>query len=948
MRVLAQPKGLILDQNIIVPQNGAMRTATNCIVDQPGIVRARQTNDLHLAKAGDFRPRAMRVFGGEIVAISSDGSDWQIEDEGAVLTGNATPPTQAQIPRMAESRSTLYHTSTTGIRRLTSGDSATLPAGVEPMRPLAQGSVAVSPQLGATLAGGPLPGTPLEGRVYLGADVLEGDIFEWYKTLGATSYVVWAVIRRTDANGYTRRSVPVRVYIGGTALPSTDAFLWQTYTVTAADVAAGYFVTERLVSSVPVEAYVFIPTTINDDLLGEALYTNPSQQGALGAKYAPPLAAELALWSGCMWYGNTVSKHRLTVSITNTSGSTNTANVDDTNPIGLLGAITAGTLANVTTTSGSPNVTGLADDFEKFLRVGMFITDATNSTAATAGTAFPADTLLVSWTAGVAPGTVDLVVSKNATATGARDVLIGDVISVGGRNFYAWAQDEIWSPDVNLASGRRVFGVANTTLTATGRLSYTAATLAYAINYESIYDPTFAIRAVLLGEPYVYSTTVSAPADLLLEEIGIGGSSFSVTCSSPEAISPNAEDLTSESDPEPGRLWWSEIDEPEAVPLPNFFRVGLPDRPILALTPLRSGLLVWKTDGLFRVTGNAPDSWRVDVIDDHLRLITSGAVDVDDGMAYAWTDSGMVRATESGAEIISQPVDELFSAYAASVLDDPSLVGSWVVAWRLQNLVLVGLQGGGGAEIVLAISTVTGAWSTFWERTPEEIYCATYDPIAARLYWSRESAWEVRIFDRACTGSDRAYSLTGATCSSPFTTVVVSYVNAGTWLPRAGDWVSRTSILSTTYARITEVVGGASDWTITLATPLGGASGEGVTFTGFEGLACVMDWQNVGPAGAWERVREMQAHIDGEQSGGNPGTIHLEMGGSTSLTAVAVTSGDPPQPTSTARPYRYGVPRAIARNAHLFPRVAINAFGYAWRLHALAVVGEAQSDRVRR
>ena len=948
MRVLAQPKGLILDQNIIVPQNGAMRTATHVIVDQPGIVRARQTNDLYLAKdATDYRPRALRIFDGEAIAISSDGADWRIEDEGAVITGNATPPTQAQIPRMEEARSSLYHTSDSGIRKLISGDAATIAAGVEPHLPLAPGGVSVAPALGTTLAGGPLPGTPIEGRVYISDAVIAGDIFEWYKTIGATNYAVSVVVRRTDANGYVRRSPPARVYLAGSALPSTDAFLWQTYTVTAADVAAGYFVAQRINSSVPLEEEIFVPDTINDDLLGEALYTNPSQQGALGAKYAPPLASELALWSGCMWYGNTISKNRLTVSIVNTSGSTNTANVDDTNPIGLLGAITAGTLANVTTTNLSPNITGLSDDFEKFLRVGMYITDATNATPAVAGTAFPADTLLVSWTAGVSPGTIDLVVSKNATATGARDVLIGDVVSVGGRNFYAWAQDEIWSPDVGLDSGRRVFGVANTTITATGRLSYTAQTLAYAINYESIYDPTFLIRAVLLGEPYVYSSTVTAPADILLEEVGIGGAAFTVTCSSPDAMSPSAVSLTSESDTEPGRLWWSEIDEPEAVPLPNFFRVGRPDRAILALTPLRSGLLVWKTDGLYRVTGNPPDGWRVDAIDDRLRLITSGAVDVDDGYAYAWTDAGFVRATESGAEVVSKPIDELFSGYAASVLDDPTLVGSWVVAWRLQNLILVGLQGGGGAEIVLALSTVTGAWSTFWDRTPEEINCAAYDQLAGRLYWARESAWEIRRFNRECTGSDRRYTLTGATCSSPFTSVVVSYVNAGTWAPREGDWVSRVVGPTARYARIVSVTGGASDWTLNLDTALG-ANGEGAAFYGYEGLACRLDWQNVGPAGAWERIREIQAHVDGETSGGGPGTLYLAMGGSSSFSSAVTVGDDVALPTSTARPYRFGIPRAIGRNAHLFPRVDINALGYAWRLHAIAVVGDPQSDKVRR
>lgn len=946
MRVLAQPKGLVLDQNAIVPQNGALRAATHVVCDQPGVVRARPTNDLHLAKTGGFRPRAIRVFGGEVVSISTDGDEWQIEDEGAVIAGNAIPP--GLVPRMEEARSALYHTSSTGIRRFTAGDAATLPAGVEAhVGPMARGVVGVSPALGTTLAGGPLPGTPLEGRVYFdAAHVIAGDVFEWYKTLGSTDYAVSVVIRRTDANGYVRRSPPTLIYLSGTALPGTDAFLWQSYTITSADVSAGYFLVARVISVAPDENEVFVPDVVNDDLLGEALYTNPGQAGALGARYAPPLAHELALFSGCMWYANTTSKNRVTTSIVNVAGSTNTANVDDTNPVGLLGAITAGTLANVTTTNLSTSVTGLSDDYEKFLRVGMFMTDATNTTAATAGTAFQADTLLVSWAAGVAPGTIDLVVSKACTATGARDVLLGDVVSVGGRNFYAWAQDEIWSPDTGLASGRRVFGIPNTTITATGRNAYAAASLAAAVNYEAIFDSAFQIRARLLGEPFVYSTTVSNPADLLFEEIGVGGTAFTIDTSDPDAFSPSLP-LTSKDDEEAGRLWWSLPDEPEAVPLPNFLRVGRPDQPILALTPLRSSMLVWKTDGLFRVSGVAPNSWRVDAVNDTVRLISGSSVAVDDGVAYAWTDSGIVRATEDGVQVVSQQIDEILSAYAATVLDDPTLVGSWAVPWRIGNLVLFGFQGGTGSEMVLALSTVTGQWSTFWERGTEEVLCATYDPIGARLYWSRGEAWEIRIFDRACTGSDREYSLANVTCSTPFTTMTIAAADLGTWVPREGDWLRRTTLLGSAWARITSASNGAT-WSLTFTPALGGGTAEGVTWFGYEGLRCVMDWQNVSPAGAWSRVREVQAHVDGDVSGSGPGTLYLAMGGATDFSAVATVDGTVALPTSVARPYRYGAPRAVSMAAHFFPRVEINAFGFGWRLHALAVVGEPSSDRVRR
>ena len=70
-----------------------------------------------------------------------------------------------------------------------------------------------------------------------------------------------------------------------------------------------------------------------------------------------------------------------------------------------------------------------------------------------------------------------------------------------------------------------------------------------------------------------------------------------------------------------GRLYWSKIQEPEAVPLLNFTDVGDRNRDILALVPLDRALIVFKEDGIYSVTGSAPSSWIVDEIDTTLRFI---------------------------------------------------------------------------------------------------------------------------------------------------------------------------------------------------------------------------------------------------------------------------------------------------------------------------------------
>lgn len=951
-KFLVRPKGLVLDQNAIAPVDGAMRVADHVVIDQPGVVRARPTNSLQASKASTtYRPRVMLEADGILHAYSFDVSGgvlWRYESTSAVIdSSTAVPPTQAQSPRLSAARGSVYYTTATGIRKHIPGDASAIYAGVEPP-PIILGTADHG-----LVAVGSVP--TADARFYLdtaaNGGVRAGDVVEWWKTRG-TAYQEFITIKREDANGYVRRGPPARLAFTGSTVPEPDAFLWASYVLTSADISQGYVLVYRLISSgPPVDDRKYIAFTSNDDDLGEALYTNPGQQGALGAKYPPPLAAEVAQWNGITWYGNTFSKHRAQVTITNVAGSQDVTTVDAANRTGLLGAITSAPILTGTTTSGSAVITAVSDDIEPLLRVGMFITDNTTGPA-TAGTAFPADTTILSWATGGAPGTVDITCSANATASGSRNVYLGDVVTVGGRNFYAWAQDEVWSPDAVFGGGRRVFGVASTAITATGRNAYTAQTLAAAINYEAIYDSTWRLRARVLGEPYVYSSTVTAPSTVLIEEIGVGGSSFTVSSSDSAAFSPSLP-VTSDNDEGPGLLWYSEPDEPEAVPLPNFFRVGNLSEPILALTPLRDSLLVWKRDGLFRVTGTAPDGWRVDPIDNHVRLLASTCVDVMEGDVYAWTDHGIVRATETGVELVSQPIDQTLKAYARSIVDQDVLPNdSFVTCWRHEKLVLVGVPfEEGGTGYVYAMSTVTGAWSRLWHRGDDQrVEGSYYSPTSLKLFWSMSNAWEVRKFDDTAKGYDISYALTSPTCASPYTSVTVSGGNVGNWVPVVGDWVSRTLSGSTSYARITDVATGGSGYTFTLDRSLAGGDGGGAVFVGWEGLPCVMEWQQSGPPQGWELVRETQAHIDAYTPGSTalPGTIFLGLGGSSSFAAPTMVEGNPADPTQYSRPYRYGAPRASARGPHYYPRAEVNALGYPWRMHELAIIGEAGSERTRR
>ena len=108
------------------------------------------------------------------------------------------------------------------------------------------------------------------------------------------------------------------------------------------------------------------------------------------------------------------------------------------------------------------------------------------------------------------------------------------------------------------------------------------------------------------------------------------------------------------------RLYYSKFNQPDAVPLLNYFEIGRADKAILRIFPLRTSLFVFKEDGLYRISGQtAPFS--VQLFDSSCILTAPDTVDVTDNIVYGWTLKGITQVSESGTNEVSKPIDiELF------------------------------------------------------------------------------------------------------------------------------------------------------------------------------------------------------------------------------------------------------------------------------------------------
>lgn len=139
-------------------------------------------------------------------------------------------------------------------------------------------------------------------------------------------------------------------------------------------------------------------------------------------------------------------------------------------------------------------------------------------------------------------------------------------------------------------------------------------------------------------------------------EIKLTGVDITAVASTDGNITLSSYAQFSENEEKQNRIYYSKFQQPEAVPIVNYFDVGAEDKPIYRIFPLRDSLFVFKEDGLYRVSGEtAPFS--VQLFDSSTILIADDSVSVANNYVYCWTTQGISVVSESNVDIISRPID---------------------------------------------------------------------------------------------------------------------------------------------------------------------------------------------------------------------------------------------------------------------------------------------------
>lgn len=289
-----------------VPE-GALEVADDIVIDRDSLAGPRRGFDFIASTLASNSDRAKSLYEYQDKLLVHYASKLAYHDGSAyqVYSGSYDPPDYgsddgAKI-RFAESNQNLYFTTNAGIKKLdvysgTIGSSGMAKALGATASLISSGSVTVN------------TGCQVAYRIVWGITDANNNVI-----LGAPSQRIVV----TDAGGSGARDVQLVVDIPSGITTSNFVQIYRSFVSAGASIDPGdelYLVYEAFPTSSDISAkQITITDSTPEDLLGESLYTSPSQEGILMSNEQPPLAKDLAVFKNYMFYANTVSKHRKTI-----------------------------------------------------------------------------------------------------------------------------------------------------------------------------------------------------------------------------------------------------------------------------------------------------------------------------------------------------------------------------------------------------------------------------------------------------------------------------------------------------------------------------------------------------------------------------------------------------------------------------------------------------------
>lgn len=673
---------------------GNVEQADNIVFRRPGTAELRpgfmELDSARAEWAGFTAPDGAFAFDGDLMVQQNGGSLAQyiasvaFEDEFGDPV--SCPPNAV---RGVDAGETFYFCGSDGVRKLYEGVNRTVQVGV----PTPHLRV-----LGAAASGSSGAVAPLSYVAYRG--VLQV-VYEDERTV-TSGFSARVVLYNADAAD--RMAPDVRMFLphgldvvaptakiyasvyrtkNASAYPGDELFLaYSRKQVTAAHVVFG---SVSFASS----------DVLDDDQLGEALYTNPSRETFVRNNARAPRAEDLQVYAGSLFAARLTYPWRKQVRYRAIGTGDRSGNATG---VGVRAATCDVTDESADLTNVSV-VTGL--------QVGMMV--AVNL----AQVANPGTPLLI---AGISGSTVTLDRPiTNGSAVG-RDVKFYDAVHIS-----IDSETEVFP----LVTHRGPQGLLEAML-----IGESSATMD---DEEPYCTPSDRLRGVVIGDIARYEEATLDGGHMVnayLTRFDASGAQFHVAATHGDEFNPplalptdaEADWTEAERTPSEDALTWSKNEEPE-----HFFegitrKIGVPGIPILRIFATVDGLWILKArgDGIYRLTGfGERTGWRVDQVSKTCALLHPNLACSDGRSVYAWTNEGAVRVDAGGLVKLSAGlIGTRWKQTERALVFDSENTGCFAVANRKDNEILFGMPEyagpNGHCKEIVCFNTVTKAWSTWF------------------------------------------------------------------------------------------------------------------------------------------------------------------------------------------------------------------------------------------
>lgn len=759
----------------------------------------------------------------------------------------------------------------------------------------------------------------------------------WLADTYAVAYrLVWGI---KDANGnvvlgapsqrevFTNNAGSQKAVDVTATIPSgiTTAWFYQLYRSAAVDNSSGDaepsdelgLVYEGNPSSAEITAgSLTITDIVPDALRGATIYTAASQEGLANQNERPPLCKDFAVFRDTVFFANTTSKHRFYLTLLSV-GSSAGVQADDTVTIGgvTYTAKNAETVASAQFRAYAAGSFTFADadvntGDDTITENGHPLQDGDAVTVSNSGGALPG---------GLAAATTYYVVSraantfKLATTKGGAAV---DITSAAGGGTHTLTY-----------GGSASQNIRNTALSLVRVINQYSSSTVYA---------------------YYLSGVDDLPGKILLEERSIGGAAFGVassrtTCWNPTLTSTES-DNESENDNFKNGLQWSKQFQPESAPLPNFVQVGSKDSAILRIIPLKDALLIFKEDGIYRLTGYYP-SFTVELFDSSAVLLAAESAAVLNNQIFCLTDQG-VTVVSDGVKVISRPIEQdLLQLFGASLSDVRTT--SWGIGYETDRKYYLFMVSAAG-ETAPTQAFVYNVFTNTWVRHTLRSSCGVVEE--NRLYIA-DSASNYILKDRKSYSYLDYADFAAAATITAINGSVIS-LSAGTDLVAAGDILYQSS---TVFSIITAV--DSINSTVTVQTNPGFAASSADLL---KAIDCDMQWAPIttGNPAIQKHYHTVALIFKTDFQGTGYVTFSSDLSQfdeSVPLTGTSLGAwglfnwGQAPWGgESLKRPIRQWIPLAKQRSSQLTVSFQ-HSYGFSsWQLQGISVFGEPGTERFSR